>query len=247
MPALAVTRTGTGPEVLLVHGGASPRATWAGLEPLAERWSLLSVHRRGYPPSPPAQHDFDVDAADLAEVLAELDRPQVVAHSYGALGTLLAAAAEPERVRSLTLIEPPFAHYVPDHPAAARLDHLGNVVLAQGLDTDPAELREFLRIAGAPIDDGPLPEAVANGVRRAHGGRSPSEARPRFDRIHAAGVPALVASGDHHAGIEATCDFVASELEAERIVCPGAGHFVPAAPGFAARLDSFLRNVASPT
>jgi pimeloyl-ACP methyl ester carboxylesterase len=245
-PSLAVTREGDGPEVVLVHGGASPRTTWAGLEPLAARWSLVSVHRRGYPPSPPARgrpQDFEVDAADLAELLVR--RPHVVAHSYGSLGTLIAAGRAPERVRSLTIIEPPLAHLVADDPEAARLDRLGELVLKHGLDTDPAELREFLRISGAPgITDGPLPEDVAHGVRRAHGGRLTGEAQPDLAAIRAAGVPALVASGDHTPGIETVCDFLAAELGAERVVAPGAGHFVPRAPGFADRLDEFLRSVA---
>src|SRR5215210_6198603 len=105
MPAVAVLREGGGPEVLLVHGGASPDTTWGALAPLRARWTLARLYRRGYPPSPPAadgRHDFDVDAADVAALLGA--RPHVVAHSYGVLGTLIAAAREPARVRSLTLI-----------------------------------------------------------------------------------------------------------------------------------------------
>src|SRR3954453_21695511 len=102
-------------------------------------------------------------------------------------------------------------------------------------------LREFLRIAGAPgVDDGPLPEAVANGVRRAHGGRLPREARPELDRIREAAVPALVASGGHTPGIEHICDALAGAIDADRLVAAGSGHFVPAAPGFAERLERFL-------
>jgi pimeloyl-ACP methyl ester carboxylesterase len=245
MAALAVTREGDGPEIMLVHGGASPRTTWAGLEPLAARWSLTYVHRRGYPPSPPGRHDFGADAADLAELLEAADRPHVIAHSYGVLGTLLAAAEEPGRVRSLTVIEPPLGHYVQGDPDIDRLVRLGDAVLTHGLDTDPDDLREFLRLAGAPVDDGPLPEEAANGVRRAHGGRLPAGARPRLDAIRAAGVPSLVASGDHYAGMERLCDFLAGELQAERVIAPGAGHFVPAAPGFAEAFERFLTKVAS--
>jgi pimeloyl-ACP methyl ester carboxylesterase len=245
MPALAVTREGNGPEILLVHGGASPRTTWAGLEPLAARWSLVYVHRRGYPPSPAGRHDFGVDAADLTELLRTAARPHVIAHSYGVLGTLLAAAEEPGRVRSLTLIEPPLGHLVQGDPDVDRMVRLGDAVLTHGLDTDPADLREFLRVAGAPVDDGPLSEDVANGVRRAHGGRLPTGARPRLEAIRAAGVPTLVASGDHYAGLERICDFLAAELHAERLIAPGAGHFVPAAPGFAEAFERFLTAVAS--
>jgi pimeloyl-ACP methyl ester carboxylesterase len=68
MSAIAVIREGEGPEVLLVHGGASPSTTWGALAYLSARWTLALVHRRGYPPSPPphGRQDFEVDAADLA-------------------------------------------------------------------------------------------------------------------------------------------------------------------------------------
>ena len=241
MGAVEVIREGHGPEVLLVHGGASPRTTWVGLQPLAARWTLAYVHRRGYPPSPPPEtrQDFEVDAADIEPLLA--GRPHVVAHSYGTLGALYAAGRAPERVRSLTIIEPPLAHLLPDDPEAARFVRLGDEFLANGPGMDPAELREFLRIAGAPgIGDGPLPAEVAAGVRRALGGRLVSEARPPLEAIRAAGIPVLVASGDHFAVGERLCEHVARILDAERVIAPGAGHFVAAAPGFADALDRFL-------
>src|SRR5687768_17114749 len=117
MNAVSVIREGEGPEVLLVHGGASPETTWGALAPLRARWTLALLYRRGYPPSPPApdgRHDFAVDAADIAPLLDA--RPHIVAHSYGVLGTLIAATREPARVRSLTLIEPPLFHLVPGDP-----------------------------------------------------------------------------------------------------------------------------------
>ncbi len=243
MREVEVVHTGEGPEVLLVHGGASPQATWGALAPLAARWSLALLHRRGYPPSPPppgGRQDFEVDAADIEPLLVR--RPHLVMHSYGSLGALIAAARAPRDVRSLTVIEPPLGHLVGDDPDVARLVHLGDEVLTRGLDTDPADLREFLRIAGAPVGDGPLPDDVANGVRRAHGTRLTGEAHPRLEVLREAGIPALVASGDHAPALERICDHVAVELGAERLVAPGAGHFVAAAPGFAERLEEFLRS-----
>jgi pimeloyl-ACP methyl ester carboxylesterase len=71
MEEIVVIREGEGSEVLLVHGGASPATTWSGLESLRGHWALATVHRRGFPPSPPppdGRQDFDVDAADLGLV-----------------------------------------------------------------------------------------------------------------------------------------------------------------------------------
>ena len=225
-----------------MHGGASPRTTWGALSGLSSRWTLAFVHRRGYPPSPPppaGRQDFDVDASDLIPMLDR--RPHVVAHSYGVLGTLIAATRGPEYVRSLPLIEPPIYYLLPGDPDVARLEAMGNAVLTHGLDADAATLREFLSLAGAPdVDDGPLPEEVANGVRRAQGGRLPSEAKLELDGLREARIPSLVVSGNHSPGLERICDALAAALDAERLIAPGAGHFVAAAPNFAARLEQFL-------
>ncbi|OJF81356.1 hypothetical protein NS14008_21965 [Nocardia seriolae] len=209
MDGLAVRRWGDGPGVALVHGGAGPKTTWAGLDSLAERWTLLVVYRPGYPPSPPVHgngQDFLVDAEDLAAVFGEY-RPHVVAHSYGVLGTLLAAVGDPSSVRSLTLIEPPLYFVAAEDPGVARLRRLGDTVLTHGLDADPDVLREFLVLAGSPaIDPGPLPGAVAAAVRRAHHGRLPDQARPDLDALRTTGIPALVASGAHAPALERVCD-----------------------------------------
>jgi pimeloyl-ACP methyl ester carboxylesterase len=239
MSEIAVIREGEGPEILLVHGGASPKTTWGALAPLSARWTLAFVHRRGYAPSPPGGHDFEIDATDLESLVDA--RPHIVAHSYGVLGTLIAATRRPDQVRSLTLIEPPLYYLVPGDSEVEHLERIGNEVLTHGLNTEPAVLREFLRIAGAPdVGDGPLPDQVAHGVRRAHGGRLPGEARPAFDVLRERRVPSLVASGDHSPALERICDALASELNAERLRAPGAGHFVAAAPGFTDRLEKFL-------
>ena len=228
----AVVREGDGPEVLLVHGGASPATTWRGLEDLRERWTLVYFERRG--------HDFELDAADLMQLLDA--RPHLVAHSYGALGASLVAARAPERLRSLTLLEPPFGHLVEGDAEVEYFEALGDEFLTRGLEADPARLREFMRIAGADVEDGPLSPRQEAWVERARGGRLPREARPDFAAVRAAGVPALVASGGHAAAIERICDVVAGALGAERAVVPGGGHFVARAEGFAARLDAFLRS-----
>jgi pimeloyl-ACP methyl ester carboxylesterase len=155
----------------------------------------------------------------------------------------LAAIQRPANVRSLTLLEP--ALFLPaEDPEVARFARIGDEVLAHGVDTDPATLREFLKISGAPVPDhGPLPPEVVSGINRAHGARPPSEAHPPLELLRAAGVPSLVVSGDHHPPLERMCDAVAAALGARRLIAPGAGHFVAAAPGFAEQLDGFLSSV----
>jgi pimeloyl-ACP methyl ester carboxylesterase len=232
--------------VLLVHGGASPGTTWSGLEHLTDRWTLIYVYRRGFAPSrapPNGRQDFELDAADVVGLLD--NRPHLVGHSYGGVVAAIAAISRPAKVRSLTLLEP--ALFLPtDDPEVSRFARMGDEVLTHGLEADPATLREFLRIAGAPIpDDGPLPEEVARSVRRAHGSRPPTDARPPLELLRDAGIPSLVASGDHHPAAERMCDAVTIALGAQRVIVPGAGHFIAAAPGFADQLERFLRSAAS--
>ncbi len=240
-PTLDVRVEGAGPDVLLVHGGAGPETTWAGIEGLAARWTLRYVYRRGYGRSPApvgGRQDWEVDGADIVPLLGE--RTHLVAHSYGCHGALHAVVAAPAHVASVTLIEPPLYFLNPGDAEIERFAALGDEVLTAGEHADPARLREFLEVAGVQVGDGPLPDAVLAGVRRAHGGRLPSESRPDLEAIRSAGIPVLVASGDHLPALERICDALASALDGERLRAPGAGHFVPAAPGFAPSFERFL-------
>jgi pimeloyl-ACP methyl ester carboxylesterase len=245
---LAVDTVGSGPEILLIHGGAGPRTTWRGLEPLAARWTLRFAYRRGYgdsPDPPGGRQDFDVDAADIEGLLS--GRPHLVAHSYGGLGASIVAARASGLLRSLTLIEPPLYGLSRGDPDADHLRSLGDDVLTHGERTEPGRLREFLELSGAEVGEGPLSEGVLAGVRRARGNRLASEAEPDLRAIRAAGVPVLIASGDHQPGIEVICDDLAAALAAERLHAPGAGHFVTRAPGFAEPFERFLRRVGEET
>jgi pimeloyl-ACP methyl ester carboxylesterase len=131
------------------------------------------VHR-----PPEGRQDFAVDAADLADLLDA--RSHIVAHSYGVLGTLIAATLRPARVRSLTLIEPPLYYLAPGDSEVARLERMGNAVLTHGVDTDAATLREFLRLAGAP--DVEFAARTAAACRPRHAQRSRPSATPASRR-----------------------------------------------------------------
>ncbi|WP_067693400.1 alpha/beta fold hydrolase [Nocardia jejuensis] len=243
MRPLTIREEGTGTPVVFVHGGAGPKSTWTGLNALSERWRLMFVYRRGFGTSPATigrGQDFQVDAEDLSRIF-QAHHPHVVAHSYGVLGTLFAAASAPDTVRSLTLIEPPLYFLAPDDRDIARLERVGDAVLTHGPDTDPAILREFLTLSGAP--NAGHDSASDAAVRRAWHGRLPGEAHPDLAPLRA--TPTLIASGGHSPALEKISDLLAESLAAERLIAPGAGHFVAAAPGFADRLDRFLTTATS--
>lgn len=235
---LSVRRLGSGPPVVLVHGGVGPRLTWERAESLSARWTLVVPARRGFRPSPPAdRQDFERDAADIAPLLGE--SAHLVGFSYGGVSSALIAQHEADRVRSLTLIEPPIYAAASDDPEVARLARIGDAFLAG--EGNPSEDAEFVRRAGIDPDAaGGRGGEIAEAIAAARGGRPPSEAEIDLDLIAAAAIPTLVLSGDHHAAIERLCNGLAERLGARRETVPGAGHAVPRAPGFARLLDAFL-------
>jgi pimeloyl-ACP methyl ester carboxylesterase len=106
---LAYDVQGEGEPMLVVHGGF-----WADvLRPLTCQSALdgyrrIQYHRRGYGESSGPAGGFDVQVADAVALLDHLgvDAAHVVGHSEGAMIGLALAAAHPERVRSLSLLEP---------------------------------------------------------------------------------------------------------------------------------------------
>jgi len=108
---LTVTRWGDAarPPAVLVHGSLTwGSEAFASQQPLADRYHLLLPDRYGYGDSPDATGDYPSDYRQDAAAVADLlgAGAHLVGHSYGGVVALLAAAQQPDRVRSLTLIEP---------------------------------------------------------------------------------------------------------------------------------------------
>jgi pimeloyl-ACP methyl ester carboxylesterase len=250
MPAtpLEVLVSGSGPRVVLVHGSnLDGPLTWAEQRPLAARWRLEIVNRRGYGNSPPpaVRQDFEEDARDIAALLG--DGAHLVGHSFGAIGSLYAAALRPQAVRSLTINEPPVFGLLKGDPAAAAM-----AARADAIKRDIHEPRAFLEafakvVAGPeappprPLPD-PLPPELEKGIRTTMMGRDPGTADLSLGALKRTSFPKLVTSGGHHPVFEAICDRLQRELNAERAVIRGAGHGVPrtGAP-FNERLEAFLQ------
>jgi proline iminopeptidase len=108
--AIAGTQAGSGPPVLILHGGP-------GLsdytEPLAaelvDAFSVIRFQQRGLEPST-VSGPFDVDrhVADAIAVLdaADLDRAYVIGHSWGGHLAMHLAAQHPGRVLGLVVVDP---------------------------------------------------------------------------------------------------------------------------------------------
>jgi pimeloyl-ACP methyl ester carboxylesterase len=116
-------RYGTGPPLVLVHGGFSDHITnWREVKPLLrDRFTVYAVARRGRGESTPTKgHSVDDESADVVAVLEAVGRPAfLLGHSYGAVCALGAASQYPAGVRKLVLYEPPHPRLMPPHTLAA--------------------------------------------------------------------------------------------------------------------------------
>src|SRR5262245_43621213 len=102
---------GSGPGIVCLHANASSSSQWRALmERLAPRFRVLAADSYGAGRSPwPAGRTVALrdEAAFLEPVFARAGEPfALVAHSYGAAVALVAAMAQPRRVRALALYEP---------------------------------------------------------------------------------------------------------------------------------------------
>lgn len=103
---------GTGPGVVCIHSNASTSGQWRALmDLLAPRFRILAPDSYGSGKSPEWLSDRFIslrdEAALIEPVLARAGSPlTLVGHSYGAAVALMAALANPGRVRAMALYEP---------------------------------------------------------------------------------------------------------------------------------------------
>lgn len=233
--------------IVLVHGSVlGGRGTWGAQQPLAEHFELVVLDRPGFPPAPPIDRvDFEQDADLVAGLLEPGDH--LVGHSYGGVISLLAAAARPDRVRSLTVVEPPATGIALDVPEVAEFARRGAELWATGPRDDPeAFLRAFLEAVGSTFEPpSPLPPELERAARLLTVERGPWEADIPLGRLAAAPFPTLAVSGAHHPAFDAICDRLERDVGAERLVLPGYGHAVQRHPEFNDRLADFVERAAA--
>jgi pimeloyl-ACP methyl ester carboxylesterase len=231
--------------LVLVHGSVTNGAmTWGAQRALAERWEPIVLDRPGFPPGPAVDRvDFETDAGWLAELLRPGDH--LCGHSYGGVVALLAAARFRE-LGSLTVIEPPATRAAAGVAAADAFGAGAERLWLEGPEDPEAFLRGFLDAVGSDWDPPtPLPPPLAQGAAALRRERGPWEAEIPVGALRALPFPTLVVSGAHHAAFDAICDALERDLEAERVVLPGAGHTVQRAPGFNEALADFLERAES--
>lgn len=128
---------GAGPGVVCLHSNASSSAQWRGLmDRLAPSFHVLAPDSYGSGKSPEWHSDRVIALSDevalIEPALARAGTPlSLVAHSYGAAVALIAALADPSRVRAMALYEPTlFSLIEAQGPSPNDADGIRNAVAA---------------------------------------------------------------------------------------------------------------------
>ena len=225
--SIAWWRSGTGPDLLLVHGTTADHTRWETLLPLLEPHATVhAMDRRGRGGSGDhPTYSLAAEADDVAAVVEAIGRPvDVFGHSYGAL-VALEGALRSSGVRRLVLYEPSLgttafpevtARMERSLTAGRREDVVGTLLrdLAGMTEEQLAVVRSLPSWAGRV--------AAAHTVVR----ETRAEEGYRFDaaRFTSFRVPTLLLRGSESpTWLQADTDLVADALPAARVV-PLIGH-----------------------
>jgi pimeloyl-ACP methyl ester carboxylesterase len=216
---IQVDEVGSGPSVLIVGGGGTGGAAWAGLMARMPGVRLLAVSRPGVGRS----DTFDYRGVDLrrhAVALLEgvmdelaLDRAPLVANSIGGLWSLWLALDRPDRVSALAqlgcpalltrtsaplsmrlLSLPRLGRFVPSPVGRSVTDSLTNAFSAKRL---PTEMIDYLRRAERLWARGTTRISLIQSTLRLRGPRR--SLQPRDEELAKVGQPVLFIWGDRDA------------------------------------------------
>jgi len=228
-----------GPVVVLVNGFSAPYFTWdptlgalhdAGLRVL--RYDLFG---RGFSDRPEVTYDVPLFVRQLNDLLDALhvDGPVHVAGlSFGGLVAASFSASHPERVRSLTLIDPQAANVTAESifPLATPLlgeylmdVYIGPVRLPQTQGSDfyrPERFPDYTAQYRAQMQYRGFKRAVLSTLRSLVG----VDPMAAYARVSAAGIPTLLIWGEQDQTV------TAPEIQQVRAALPGAEfHAIPEA------------------
>ena len=147
-------RRGSGPALVLVHGGLVDRSFWGPSLPLlAQHYTVYAMDRRGHGHSDPypADHNIEREYEDVAALIAAISEPVAVLGHSGGARVALHAGRRVDQVRQLVLYEPPrFEGFTPE--VLARL----HARLEAG-DLDEVLATFLVDLVAAGLDPGLLP------------------------------------------------------------------------------------------
>ncbi len=236
---------GAGPGVVCIHGNGSISAQWRGLmELLAPQFHVIAPDSYDCGNSPKWPSDrfirLEDEVALIEPVLERAGSPlALVGHSYGAAVALVAALADPARVRAMALYEPTlFSLLDAEKPSPNEADGIRDVVAHAGIaldsgDQDAAAERFIDYWSGAGTwrqipepRKGPLAASIANARRWAHAlFREPTP----LNAFHSLDLPVLYMVGKRStASARGVARILASALpRAELLEFEELGHMGP--------------------
>ncbi|HEY3408743.1 MAG TPA: alpha/beta hydrolase [Propionicimonas sp.] len=201
---VVVTEDGSGPAILVLHGGMSDETPWAKVAAeLAPSFRVLRVRRRLYRPELPADPatDFSLEVDDVAAVVAALAGPVLlVGHSSGAVVALEAMLRLPDTFAGAVLYEPP----IPDLPLGGP-ESLARARTALAAGRTGKAVRTFLNDAvgiGRPLAllvglmTRFAPELRAHAARQIDDWDAIVRLGPRLDEYSTIQTPTLLLGGD---------------------------------------------------
>jgi pimeloyl-ACP methyl ester carboxylesterase len=233
---LHVTEIGQGEPIVFVHGAFDPaEETFGEQKELADQYRVVLVDRRGYGESPAADRlDFDAQVEDIRRVVGE--GAHLVGQSSGGLLCLLAAAAHPQAVWTLTVIEPTATSIARGNEAVERLIARLAPLFPPGAAMSPEQFAAaFYQALGFDAPSVELDERLAAAAATTAREPAPWDTEVPLDRLAAAPFPKLVVSGAWDiapplareiagSAFRVICDTLAEKLPAERAVFRGAAH-----------------------
>lgn len=226
----------SGPLVVLLHGLGSSSADWPEQQAVLEaRYRIAAVDLPGHGRSPLPAGPLTVEgmARDVAALLARLDDApaHVLGLSLGACVALRLALAAPERVRSLTLVNP-FARVQSAGPGD--LARLGLRMLLLGTAPMHAVAAHVARRLFPWPDQRALYEAAVTSLaatpRRAY--LVSMRALAGFDargQVAAIRQPTLIVAGDRDTSVPLSAKLALARAipRARLLVVPASGHATP--------------------
>ena len=246
---------GDGEPIVLVPGGLTGCISW---EPHARklaadrkvvRVQLLTVEY-GLKDRPlPQDYTFRTESEALGNALDDLfqaDPVDIAAWSFGAATALSYALDNPERIRTLTLIEPPALWVLGPEYHDRGLDELGRSSEATRIEVSEEQLADFVHLVGITppdVDPRKLPQwpLWVKHRRSLRGNVAPFATRDDPGRLERIRAPVLLVKGTGSAPfLHAIIDELTRRLPENEVVEYPAGH----APHIVS-MDRFMEKMAS--
>ncbi len=146
---------GEGPPLIIVHGLYGESDNWVSIgRALADRYEVFIIDQRNHGHSPhDPEHNYTVLKNDLLGFMDEhnLGKAILMGHSMGGKTVMFFAAAWPERVQSMIVVDiSPRSYISTDQPSPHTLDHLNVVNAMMNVDFEKAESRMDIDMMLAP-------------------------------------------------------------------------------------------------